>query len=164
MNFQPTSERYGTGSPGQVPALDELRQVLRDSCRGESRWEARVVSAIGAMLSFCAGQPLRARALASNSDSPGPGSHNPERVLVALLAGELSIVAPSARRAPVASDESVIAAMAAIVRDRLFSGDRERVLACAPDLVCLALLPYLEFSQMVAWAESADPSRIGARA
>jgi hypothetical protein len=54
--------------------------------------------------------------------------------------------------------------MAAIVRDRLFSGDREEVLACAPDLVCLALLPYLEFSQMADWAASAIPTGIGAQA
>ena len=74
------------------------------------------------------------------------------------------MVAPNGSRAPVASDESVIATMAAIVRDRLFSGDREDLLACAPDLVCLALLPYLEFSQMADWAESASPVGVGVQA
>ena len=51
-----------------------------------------------------------------------------------------------------------------LLRDRLFSGDREGLLACAPDLVCLALLPYLEFSQMADWAESATPASVGAPA
>jgi hypothetical protein len=152
-----------TGST-QDPSLHELRQALRDSSSRETRWEAKVVAAIQAMLTFCSSQPVRARAMASNSPPPGSGNHSPERALVAFLAGELSMVAPDGSRAPVASDESVIATMAAIVRDRLFSGDREEVLACAPDLVCLALLPYLEFSQMADWAESAIPATVGAQA
>jgi hypothetical protein len=156
--FQPV-----TGSKHE-PSLNELRQALRDSSSRETRWEAKVVAAIQAMLAFCSSQPVRAREMASNSPPTGSGSHSPERALVAFLACELSIVAPNGSRAPVASDESVIATMAAIVRDRLFSGDREEVLACAPDLVCLALLPYLEFSQMADWAESATPASVGAQA
>lgn len=148
----------------QDPSLHELRQALRDSSSNETRWEAKVVAAIKAVLTFCGSQPVRARAMASNSASPGAGNHSPERALVAFLACELSMVAPSGRRAPVASDESVITTMTAIVRDRLFSGDREELLACAPDLVCLALLPYLEFSQMTDWAESAALANVGARA
>ncbi len=151
-------------SSGQDPSLDELRQALRDSSSSETRWEAKVVAAIQAMLAFCSSEPVRARAMASNSLTPGSGDHSPERTLVAFLACELSMVAPNGSRAPVASDESVIATMAAIVRDRLFSGDREGLLACAPDLVCLALLPYLEFSQMAGWAESAIPATVGAQA
>jgi hypothetical protein len=151
-------------SSEQDPSLDELRQALRDSSGGETRWEAKVVAAIKAMLTFCSSQPVRARAMASNSPSSGSGSHNPEKALAAFLARELGRIAPDGIRAPVASDESVIATMAAIVRDRLFSGDREDVLACAPDLVCLALLPYLEFSQMADWAESATPASVGVRA
>jgi hypothetical protein len=158
MTFQPVA------SSGQDPSLHELRQALRDSSSSEIRWEAKVVAAIKAMLTFCSNQPVRARAMASNSPSLGFGDHSPERALVAFLAYELSMVAPNGSRAPVASDESVIATMAAIVRDRLFSGDREEVLACAPDLVCLALLPYLEFSQMADWAESATPATVGAQA
>jgi hypothetical protein len=158
MTLQPAT------SSSQDPSLHELRQALRDSISGETRWEAQVVAAIKAMLSFCGAQPVRARAMASNSPSPGSGDHSPERALVAFLACELSRVAPSGSRVPVGSDESVIATMAAIVRDRLFSGDREELLACAPDLVCLALLPYLEFSQMADWAESATPATVGARA
>jgi hypothetical protein len=146
------------------PSLHELRQALRDSSSCEARWEAKVVAAIKAMLTFCSSQPVRARAMASNSPSPGSADRSPERALVAFLASELSMVAPNGSRAPVASDESVIATMAAIVRDRLFSDDREEVLACAPDLVCLALLPYLEFSQMADWAESATPASVGAEA
>jgi hypothetical protein len=158
MTFQPAI------SSRQDPSLQELRQALRDSGSCETRWEAKVVAAIKAMLSFCSSQPVRARAMASNSPSPGSGDQSPEKALVAVLACELSMVAPSGSRAPVGSDESVVATMAAIVRDRLFSGDREAVLACAPDLVCLALLPYLEFSQMADWAESAGPAGIGAQA
>jgi len=158
MTFQ------AAGGSRQDPSLQELRQALRDSGSGEARWEAKVVAAIKAMLTFCSTQPVRARAMASNALSPGSGGQSPERALVAFLACELSRVAPSGSRVPVGSDESVIATMAAIVRDRLFSGDREEVLACAPDLVCLALLPYLEFSQMADWAESATPATVGARA
>jgi hypothetical protein len=158
MTFQPVTNSR------QDPALHELRQALRDSSSCETRWEAKVVAAIEAMLTFCSSQPVRARAMASNSPSPGSGNPSPERTLIAFLARELSTVAPKGSRAPIASDESVIATMAAIVRDRLFSGDREKVLACAPDLVCLALLPYLEFSQMADWAESANPATVGAGA
>lgn len=158
MTFQPVA------SSRQDPALHELRQALRDSSRRETRWEAKVVAAIKAMLTFCSSEPVRARAMASNAPSPGSGDHSPERTLIAFLARELGTVAPKGSRAPIASDESVIATMAAIVRDRLFSGDRDKVLACAPDLVCLALLPYLEFSQMADWAESANPTTVGAPA
>jgi len=158
ITFQPVA------SSTQDPSLHELRQALHDSSSGETRWEAKVVAAIKAMLTFCSSQPVRARAMASNSPSPGSGNQSPERALVAFLACELSRVAPNGTRAPVASDESVVATMAAIVRDRLFSGDREGLLACAPDLVCLALLPYLEFSQMADWAESATPATVGAQA
>src|SRR3954447_21363008 len=103
MTFQPVT------SSGQDPSLQELRQALRDSSSCETRWEAKVVAAIKAMLSFCSSQPVRARAMASNSPAPGPGNNSPERALVAFLASELSLVAPNGSRAPVASDESVIA-------------------------------------------------------
>ena len=163
VEMDPAMTFQAVAGSTQDPSLHELRQALRDSSSCETRWEAKVVAAIQAMLTFCSSQPVRARAMASNSPSPGSGNHSPERALVAFLACELSMVAPGGRRAPVASDESVIATMAAIVRDRLFSGDREEVLACAPDLVCLALLPYLEFCQMADWAESATPATVGAQ-
>ena len=142
--------------------LLELRREIREACRGETRWEARVVAAIEAMLGFCASRPVEARALASNAAPRGGARRNPEQILISFLAAELDLVAPRSRRVPIPSDESVIASMAAIVRGRLFSGDRDELLACAPDLVCLALLPYLEFSQMAGWAESASRQGSGA--
>src|SRR3954452_17031548 len=79
---------------GQDPSLLELREALRDSSSHETRWEAKVVAAIKAMLTFCGSQPVRARAMASNSLSPGSADQSPERALVAFLAYELSTVAP----------------------------------------------------------------------
>src|SRR3954447_26734278 len=100
---------------GQDPSLHELRDALQACTSRDTGWEAKVVAAIKAMLAFCSNQPVRARAMASNSLSSGSGEESPERALIAFLACELSTVAPMGARAPVASDESVIATMAAIV-------------------------------------------------
>jgi hypothetical protein len=145
-------------------SLLELRQAVRRSCRGEERWEAKVVAAIGATLVFCAVEPARARALATWSRCSEPDDRGSEWALVALLAGELNAIVPAGRRVPYPSVEAVVASMVAVVRGHLIADDPEDLLGCAPDLVGLVLMPYLEFSQVTRWAESAVPSAAGDRA
>lgn len=83
-----------------------------------------------------------------------------ERV-IGRLSGFLRIKAPIEERLPVSTDEAVVAGIVGLVGDHVRTGRVERLAELRPELVLLALLPYLGFSDAQSWANRAAHSRNG---
>jgi hypothetical protein len=61
-------------------------------------------------------------------------------------------VAPAAVRKPISTDESI----AVFIRGHLLGGTEAELPPTAPDLVYLALTPYLELKETKRWAKYSD--------
>jgi hypothetical protein len=140
--------------PDFIASFLEIQRLVHEACKRESRWEAKIVAGIGAALEFAAREPAKARALTLSARRPAFGERYPEQVVISYFAGELGAVAPRARRVPISTDEGIVEAIALLVRGHLLDGAQDRLPAAAPDLVYLALLPYLGFAETTDWAES----------
>jgi hypothetical protein len=77
-----------------------------------------------------------------------------ERV-VGRLAGMIRVKAPIERRLPVSTDEALVGGIVGLVGDHVRLGRTERLAELRPELVLLALLPYLGFSEAQRWANRA---------
>jgi hypothetical protein len=141
--------------PDFIASFLEIQQLVQEACKRQSRWEAKVVAGIGAALDFAASEPDKARALTLSARRPAFGESYPEQVVISYFARELGAVAPRARRVAISTDEGIVEAIALLVRGHLLDGAQDRLPAAAPDLVYLALLPYLGFTETTDWAESA---------
>jgi hypothetical protein len=64
-------------------------------------------------------------------------------------------VSPARRPLPVATNRSVVEAIATLIRGHLLEGSEDRLPAAAPDLVYLTLLPYLGSAETKSWTEAA---------
>jgi hypothetical protein len=134
----------------------ELQQFVRDACRRQVRWEAKVVAGIDATLEFAAASPAKATALTVNARRPAFGERNPEQVVLAHFADLLGELTPPERPLPVSTDKSIVESIAAVVRGHLLAGTEDQLPEVAPDLVYLALLPYLGLEGTKRWVESAE--------
>ena len=133
----------------------ELREVVAQTCRLQTKWEAKVVAGIQAALGFAAAEPAKARALTVSARRPAFGERYPEQVVISYFARELGAVAPRAKRVAISTDESVVEAIALLVRGHILQRSEDRLPQTAPDLVYLALMPYLSLAEVRHWAESA---------
>jgi hypothetical protein len=134
----------------------ELQQAVLDACRRQVKWEAKIVAGIDAALDFAAANPAKAIALTVNARRPAFGDRNPEQVVLAHFAGLLDEVAPAERPLPVSTNRSVVESIAALVRGHLLAGTEDQLPEVAPDLVYLALLPYLGLEGTKRWVESVE--------
>jgi hypothetical protein len=134
----------------------ELQQAVRDACRRQVKWEAKVVAGIDATLDFAATHPAKAIALTVNARRPAFGERNPEQVVLAHFAGLLGEVTPAERPLPVSTDESIVESIAAVVRGHLLAGTEDQLPEVGPDLVYLTLLPYLGLEGTKRWVEPAE--------
>jgi hypothetical protein len=130
---------------------------VRDACIAETAWEARVVAGINAALAFVAAEPAKAEALTIKARRHGPGDRDHAREVIDYFAGLLGEVAPAEKRFPVSTDEGIVEAMATVVRGHLLGGTADQLPAVAPDLVYLALMPYLGLAGTRRWVESISP-------
>jgi hypothetical protein len=133
----------------------ELQEEVREACRRQVEWEAKVVAGIHATLEFAANSPGKALALTVHARRPSFGDRNPEQVVIAHFAGLLGDVTPAARRLPVSTDESIVESAASMVRGHLLAGTEGRLPGLAPDVVYLTLLPYLGLEATKRWAQPA---------
>jgi hypothetical protein len=133
----------------------ELQETVRETCRRQVKWEAKVVAGIDAILEFAAANPGKAIALTVHARRPVFGDRNPEQVVIAHFAGLFGEVTPSQRLLPVSTDESIVESIAAMVRGHLLAGTEDQLPGIAPDAVYLALLPYLGLEGTRRWVEPA---------
>lgn len=145
------------GSAEFLSSFAALQEAVRAACSANrGRWEEQVVAGIQAALRFAATEPQMAHALIVHGRRVPSGDGDREQEVVAHFAGLLAGVAPAQARHPISTDEGVIEAIAALIRGHLQAGAVERLPDVAPDLVYLALMPYLGLEGAREWAASAD--------
>jgi hypothetical protein len=131
--------------------LANLEAAVVDACGVENEWPAQIAAGIGAGLEYAIAHPEVADSLIIGARE-GVHGLRPGRSMVGRLAGFLRSKAPHGDRLPGATDEMIVAGMVNVVGDHLRAGRSDRLEELRPDLVLLALLPYLGFAEAQKWA------------
>lgn len=131
--------------------LGDLEASVAGACRPREEWPAQIGAGIYAGVEFAIGHPAVVDALlvleteerASSSGYTGT---------IERLAGLISSTAPEGSRLPGTTDEALVAGIVGLVGDHVRVGRLEALEALRPDLVLIALLPYLGFDEARTWA------------
>ena len=124
------------------------------SCGRHEEWPARVAGAIGGLIDFLVANPGAARALAIDSRAGDAEDDGDYLEMIARFAALLGGGAPRSERLPASSDRSVVSVIAAIVSCHVRAGTMETLGEGDPDLIFLALLPYVGFAEACRWSAS----------
>lgn len=124
---------------------------MLDACAAETQWPAQIAAGVCAGIDFAIANPDLARAwvVDSAADIDSGGRYE---LVVGRLAGFIRARAPVERRLPASTDEALVAGIVGLVGDHARIGRLERLAELRPELVLLALLPYLGFGEAQAWA------------
>jgi hypothetical protein len=136
-------------------AIARIESAVVDACDQSVEWPARITAGIGAALDFMIANPVAARALTIDSRSAGTGGTGQDgdyAEMIGRFAALLGAGAPRADRLPASSDRSVVAVIAAIVSCHVRAGTVDQLGKGDPNLVFLALLPYLGFAEASRWS------------
>jgi hypothetical protein len=152
------SDRGGPPSGGELPqALSDLETAVLDACAGEEQWPAQIAAGVYAGVDFAIANPDLAKTWVVDSASDATFRAWYEWV-VARLAEFIRARAPVDARLPASTDEALVAGIVGLVGDHVRIGRLERLAELRPELVLLALLPYLGFAEAQSWANrAADP-------
>jgi hypothetical protein len=131
--------------------LDELEAVVATACESRDTWPEQVGAGIYAGVDFAIDHPAVAEAFAPTDRVTLAPDKDYQRV-IERLAGLISRDAPSESRLPGRTDEALVAGIIGLVGDHLRVGRFEALRELRPDLVLLALLPYLGFEGAQGWA------------
>jgi hypothetical protein len=134
-------------------AFDGLESAVLDACAEAGEWPAQVGAAIYAGVDFAVENPAIARILTIEIEAESGAMSHYERV-IRRLAGFIRAKAPVNSRMPVSTDEALVAGIVGLVGDHIRLGRTTRLLELRPELVLLALLPYLGFPEAQRWANS----------
>jgi hypothetical protein len=144
------------GSKADLHAFDEaveqIESAVLASCDGHTEWPARIIAGINAAIEFMVANPGATRALAIDSRAGVSEGGSGYPGMIGRFAGLLGAGAPRSERLPASSDESVISVIAAIVSRHIRAGTVESLRKGDPDLVFLALLPYVGFAEACRWS------------
>jgi hypothetical protein len=143
---------------GEFPlALAGLETAVLDACAAEREWPAQIAAGVYAGVDFVIANPAVARALTLDAAAEVDSMHRYERV-IGRLAGFIQIKAPVGTRLPASTDEALVAGIVGLVGDHIRIGRVDRLVELRPELVLLALLPYLGFSEAQRWANQVASS------
>lgn len=131
--------------------LDELEANVAAACRPREEWPAQVAAGIYAGVEFAIGHPAVVEALLVIETAEIP-SESGYTGTIERLARLISRDAPAGSRLPGSTDEALVAGIVGLVGDHVRVGRFEALEALRPDLVLLALLPYLGFAEAREWA------------
>jgi hypothetical protein len=132
-------------------AIAQVEQAVIESCGRHQEWPARIAGGIGAAIDFLIANPGAARILTINSRSGAAEDAN-YLEMITRFAGLLGENAPHSERLPASSDRSVVSVIAAIVSRHVRAGTIDSLSAGDPDLIFLALLPYVGFAEASRWS------------
>ncbi|HXF30685.1 MAG TPA: hypothetical protein VN522_04115 [Solirubrobacterales bacterium] len=131
--------------------LGDFEESVAAACRSREEWPAQVAAGIYAAVEFAIGHPSVVDALlVLETSEKVSGSRYTETI--ERLARLISRDAPADSRLPVSTDEALVARIVGLVGDHVRVGRFEALEALRPDLVLLALLPYLGFAEAREWA------------
>lgn len=128
--------------------------TVRKACAGQDEWPAKVAAGIRGAVDFCVSNPDAAQILVIETRTAR--GHADYLQMVGGFAGFIDGEVPASSRSVGPTDEALVGAIAAIVAYHLRSERLDRLEAAVPELVCLALLPYLGFDGAKGWADTAD--------
>jgi hypothetical protein len=150
---QTDAARIRAGDADFLSSFARLQNAIEAACVGQEPWEAKVASGIRAALDCIAEHPQMARAL--TIQARGERSRVGERQQEAIVhfGRLLRGVAPKGGR-PISSAVGTIDAIATVVRGSLENGRAQELTSLAPDLIFLALLPYVSVEEAQQWAGS----------
>lgn len=149
----------GAGGQQLPAAFVGLEMAVLDACAVETEWPAQVAAGIYAGVDFVIANPVVAAALVVNGAAKADSREIYERV-IGRLTGLIRSKAPRGSRRPGGTDEALIAGIVGLVGDHIRVGRLDRLAELRPELVLLALLPYLGFSEAQWWANQADQARL----
>lgn len=131
--------------------LDELEATIATACRDQGEWPEQVAAGIYAGVRFSIEHPTIVDALMVLEKAQGPSASG-YTWTIERLARLISRDAPAGSRLPGSTDEALVAGIVGLVGDHVRVGRFENLKALRPDLVLLALLPYLGFAEAREWA------------
>ena len=140
--------------------LGDLEASVAAACMPQEEWPAQVAAGIYAGVEFAIGHPSVVDALLVLEGQEEP-SKSGYTGIIERLARLISRDAPEGSRLPGSTDEALVAGIVGLVGDHVRVGRTEALEALRPDLVLLALLPYLGFADAQDWANriAADEGR-----
>jgi AcrR family transcriptional regulator len=128
-------------------AAGELAQAAAgDPAAGGLSWSEQIATGLRALTALIAAEPGRARLILVEAQTGGPQlSRRFEAVLdrVAAKLGEGRSLPTAPPDLPVTHEEATAGALAWLLRERLETGDLEGLGALYPQLIDIALAPYL---------------------
>lgn len=131
--------------------LGDLEASVADACTRQDEWPRRVAAGIYAGVEYAIDHPAVVDAL-SALERVEMSSLSGYTVTIERLASLISRDAPAGSRLPGSTDEALVAGIIGLVGDHIRVGRLEALEALRPDLVLLALLPYLGFAEAQDWA------------
>jgi hypothetical protein len=136
---------------GLLTAVAELEAAILDACDGEVEWPAQIAAGIYAGVDFAIARPQVVDDVSSDAETVSDYED-----LIGRFAGFIRWRAPLDERLPGASDETLVAGIVGMVGDHIRLGRVDRLTELRADLVLLALLPYLGFSEARDWANRVE--------
>jgi hypothetical protein len=133
------------------PVLNDLEVEILGACARQEQWPAQISAGIYAGVDFVVANPDLAKAWIVDAAADSDFRSQYEWI-VTRLAGFMRLRAPVERRLPASTDEALVAGIVGLVGDHVRIGRFERLAGLRPELVLLALLPYLGFAEARAWA------------
>ena len=139
------------GAATSESAITRIERAVADSCVLEAEWPAKVSAAILAAIEFLIANPAAARALATDLRSGGKGDAEYEE-MIARFAVLLADGAPLSDHLPAAGERSIVTVIVGVITCHIRAGTIDTLAKGDPDLVFLALLPYLGFAEASRWS------------
>ncbi len=131
--------------------LGDLEASVAAACERQDEWPKRVAAGIYAGVGYAIDHPMVVDAM-STLKGVQRATENEYTGTIERLASLISRDAPADSRLPVSTDEALVAGIVGVVGDHLRIGRLEALEGLRPDLVLLALLPYLGFAGAQDWA------------
>jgi hypothetical protein len=140
--------------------LGDLEASVVSACDACEEWPEQVAAGIYAGVGFAIDNPSVVDALLVLETS-GTASESGYTTTIVRLARLISRDAPEGSRLPGSTDEALVAGIVGLVGDHVRVERFKALEALRPDLVLLALLPYLGFSEARGWANRFAADEVG---
>jgi hypothetical protein len=132
-------------------SFEQLKASVREACAGQDEWPAKIAAGIRGAVDFCVANPVAAQALVIETRTAAGQKDYLE--MVDGFAEFIDREVRAEKRPAGPTDEALVAALTAIVAHHIRSERLDRLEEAVPELVCLALLPYLGFDEAKGWAD-----------
>lgn len=141
---------------GVADASARLEAAVLEACARHAEWPAKVAAGIYAALDRAVADPAAARILAIEPPLAETEERRRYARSIDRFAELLAAAAPREQRHPVSNDRALVRALVTMVADHVRAGKLQRLPEIGPELVQLALLPYLGFAEAQLWAQRTE--------